>query len=396
MKNTRFIATAAACLGFTLLSAQSTSLNPYTPTPNDSNSMEGLIYRVANIEKKTDKFNLYLNMHGDFEAQWRGSDFDYGKFQMRQLRVEMKGDINDWISYRYRQRLNKGDDPKGYYDNVLQSIDVAAVTFKYRKFQFMVGKQCAAYGGIEFYVNPIEVYEYTDMGSNSTNFMTGVDAIYNVIPQQQFHFQILNANPFSTKKLYGDYEKAKMPLLYTVNWNGNFKDVFLTRWSASYMNELLGHRAYYFALGNLVNFTPQLGAYFDFMYSREGVDRRGILTKMIKGDDAERNVANVSYNAFVLHLHYRFLPQWNLFAKGTYERANVYKASGDVPKGNYRTSWGYSAGIEYYPIKNDNLHFFLAYVGRSFRYSDLARSFGNSNYDTNRVSVGFIWQMSVL
>ena len=27
---------------------------------------------------------------------------------MKQLRIEMKGDINDWLSYRYRQRLNRG------------------------------------------------------------------------------------------------------------------------------------------------------------------------------------------------------------------------------------------------------------------------------------------------
>ena len=27
---------------------------------------------------------------------------------MKQLRIEMTGQINDWLSYRYRQRLNKG------------------------------------------------------------------------------------------------------------------------------------------------------------------------------------------------------------------------------------------------------------------------------------------------
>ena len=30
----------------------------------------------------------------------------------------MKGDINDWLSYRYRQRLNRGNDGSGNIDNV--------------------------------------------------------------------------------------------------------------------------------------------------------------------------------------------------------------------------------------------------------------------------------------
>lgn len=38
----------------------------------------GLIEEVAGIKKKTDKFNLYLNMRGDFNAAWRGSTFDEG------------------------------------------------------------------------------------------------------------------------------------------------------------------------------------------------------------------------------------------------------------------------------------------------------------------------------
>lgn len=79
----------------------------------------GLIEEVAGIKKKTDKFNLYLNMRGDFNAAWRGSTFDEGSFRMKQLRIEMTGQINDWLSYRYRQRLNKGDSESGYRDTCL-------------------------------------------------------------------------------------------------------------------------------------------------------------------------------------------------------------------------------------------------------------------------------------
>ena len=75
----------------------------------------------------------------------------------------MKGDINDWLSYRYRQRLNRGNDGSGNIDNVPTSIDWAGVGIKLNKFSFFAGKQCVSYGGIEFDLNPIDIYEYSDM-----------------------------------------------------------------------------------------------------------------------------------------------------------------------------------------------------------------------------------------
>ena len=74
--------------------------------------------------------------------------------------------------------------------------------------------------------------------------------------------------------------------------------------------------------------------------------------------------------------------------------ATILKASDEVEKGKYRTAWGYAGGIEFYPMES-NLHFFLAYVGRSYKYTDRAKALGEDNFSTHRVSVGFIWQMPV-
>lgn len=381
------VAAAATAAG---AQAQSSRINDYQTTDE-----EGLIESVAKIEKKTDKFNLYLNMHGDFAADWRNSDFQEGKFEMKQLRIEMKGDINDWLSYRYRQRLNKGDDPRGYRDNLLKSIDIAGIGVKLDKWQFFLGKQCAAYGGIEFDLNPIEIYQYSDMVDYMSNFMTGVNVAYNFTPQQQLQVQMLNALNGSSEEMYGAYEKAKLPMVYTVNWNGNFGDFYKTRWSASFMNETVGEHMWYFALGNEFNFSPKFGMYFDWLYSIEGVDRKGIITGIVGGDNPARNTSKVDYMSFLLHLNYRFLPKWNLFLKGMYETAGVYKSHDGIEKGNYRTSWGYIGGIEYYPLKDRNLHFFLAYVGRDYVYTGRARAYGEKGYTTNQLSAGFIWQMPV-
>lgn len=357
---------------------------------------EGLIETVAKVEKKTDKFNLYLNMHGDFAAKWKDATFDNGRFEMKQLRIEAKGNINDWLSYRYRQRLNKGDSPNGYYDNVMQSIDIAGIGLKLGKFNLFLGKQCASYGGIQFDLNPIEIYQYCDMIDYMTNFMTGINVAYNPTPNQQIQFQVLNALVKSSKDTYGNYERSKLPLVYTLNWNGNFNDVFQTRWSASVMNETKKKNLYYFALGNKFNISEKVGMYVDWMYARENVDRLGIITEIMHPDGgAERNAMKTDYMSTIVHFDYRFLPAWNLFVEGMYDTAGIYKGYGDVKKGNYRTTWSYTGGVEFYPMKDRNLHFFLAYTGQSYKFTDRARLYGNDNYTTNRLSLGFIWQMPI-
>ncbi|MCM1377022.1 MAG: OprO/OprP family phosphate-selective porin [Clostridium sp.] len=397
MKKTLIIS-AAALVGIPVGYAQSSS-----PSINRGEE-KGLIETLANIEKKTDKFNLYLNMHGDYEMNWEGSDFQEGKFQMKQLRIEAKGDINDWLSYRYRQRLNKGDNPNGYRDNLLNSIDIAGIGLKFNKWQLFLGKQCAAYGGIEFDLNPIEIYQYSDMVNNMSNFMSGIDVGYNFTPAQQLRFQILNAYNGTSYDMYGDYTKAKLPMVYTLNWNGNFNDFYKTRWSASIMNETKDAHMYYFALGNEFNFTDKFGAYFDWLYSLEGVDRKGIITNIVGGetrDGVKYNATKASYMSFILHLNYRFLPNWNVFLKGMYETAGISKThinkatNEKVAKGNYSTTYSYIGGVEYYPFKDRNLHFFATYVGQSHVFSSKAKILGQDNYNTSRFSLGFIWQMPV-
>ncbi|MBD5358573.1 MAG: hypothetical protein HDR88_16565 [Bacteroides sp.] len=385
----KYLSFTLSTILFPLISVAQTQ-DRQSVTPDEKSLFE----EVTNIKKKTDKFNLYLNMHADFDTEFIDTHFKEGKFQMRQLRLEMKGQINDWLSYRYRQRLNAGDNPKGYRDNILKSIDYCMVGVRVDKVTFYLGKQCAAYGGIEFDLNPIEIYQYSDMIGSANNFNTGVNVSYNITPKQQLQFQVLNSYTGSVEDEYGNYQRAKLPLLYTINWNANFNNTYKPRWSASVMNQTKGEHLYYFAAGNEFNFTDKFGAYVDWMYSIEGVDRRGIISDIV-AKDADRRASKVDYMSFVVHLNYRFHPSWNIFTKGMIENEGVYKTHDNIRKGNYRTAWGYVAGVEYYPFKDRSLHFFAAYVGRDYKYTALAKAYGCQDYNTSRVAVGFIWQMPV-
>ena len=351
---------------------------------------KSLFEEVTGLKSKSDKFNLYMNMNASFDAQDQDG-FQGAKFNMRQLRIEAKGNINDWLSYRWRQRLNRPNNGGDNIDNLPTSIDIAGIGVKLNdKWSIFAGKQCAAYGGIEFDLNPIEIYEYSDMIENMSNFMSGLNIGYDFAAGQQLNFQVLNSLNGSFESTYGDVdvEPTKVPLVYTLNWNGNFNDVFKTRWSASIMNQGKDEKMTYFALGNELS-LGKFGMFLDFMYSKEDIDRKRIITGMLGGG---ASVPGAEYMSVVTKLNYRFTPNWNVFVKGMYETASLDKKVGEFADGKYRTSLGYFAGLEYYPIENSNLHFFLTYVGRKFDYTSKVAL---KDYDTNRVSVGFIYQMKM-
>ena len=357
---------------------------------------ESLFEKVTKIEKKQDNFHFLLNLNNSFDVNQGDGKFQNAKFNMRQIRIEAKGNINDTFSFRWRQRLNRNNTPAAdNLDNMpSSSIDVAGIGVNVSdKFSMFLGKQCAAYGGIEFDLNPIEIYEYSDMVDYMSNFLTGANFQFQLTPNHQLQLQVLDSRSGSMSDMYGDgYEQSKVPLVYTANWNGNFGDVFKTRWSYSLMSQAKGHQSHYFALGNEVT-VNNFDAFFDVMYMREGIDREGIVSGIVGNNALGGHQNDAEYLSLVMKAQYRFNPKWNFFVKGMLENEGFSKSNGSIEKGKYRTALGYFAGIEYYPMKNSNLHFFLTYVGRHYSYTDKAKAYGAADYSTNRISLGYIWQL---
>jgi len=357
---------------------------------------ESLFEKVTKIEKKQDNFHFLLNLNNSFDVNQADGEFQNAKFNMRQIRIEAKGNINKTFSFRWRQRLNRNNSPAhdGIDNMPASSIDVAGIGIRTSDvFSMFLGKQCAAYGGIEFDLNPIEIYEYSDMVDYMSNFLTGANFQFQIHPNHQLQLQVLDSRSASMEDMYGlGYDHSKVPLLYTVNWNGSFGGVFNTRWSYSIMSQAEGYQSHYIALGNELN-LDKFNAFFDVMYMREGIDREGIVTGIVGPKDDQGHQNDAEYLSFVMKAQYRISPKWNVFVKGMLENEGLSKASGVLEKGKYRTAYGYLAGIEYYPLQNSNLHFFLTYVGRHYSYTDRAKVYGNENYSTNRISLGYIWQL---
>ena len=65
---------------------------------------QSLSERVFKLEKKTDAFNVYFNYAAAFQ-EYMIDDENYSKFTNKQARIEIKGNLTDKISYRWRHRL---------------------------------------------------------------------------------------------------------------------------------------------------------------------------------------------------------------------------------------------------------------------------------------------------
>ena len=387
LKKKKLVTLCLVCGALLPLSAQQT------------NREKTLTERVSLLEKKSDRFNLYLNMHGTFDAQFNYNGINglqEGVFKMKQFRMEAKGNIAPWLFYRWRQRLNRSSDGSGNVDNMPTSIDIAGIGIRFdERFSLFMGKQCAAYGGIEFDLNPIEIYEYCDMIENMSNFMTGLNIAFRANEHHQLQLQVLDSRNGSTQDTYGNVatagiEESPLPLVYTLNWNGAFfNNVLKTRWSASVMNQAKEKQMYYYALGNELTWG-KFNMYLDAMYSKEDLDRKGVITGILGSPD-DHVALNVAYTSLVAKLNYRVAPKWKLHVKGMYETAGTSKATAAFEKGKYRTSYGYLGGIEYYPLEQSNLHFFANFTGRDYLFTDRAAGF--SDFDTQRFSIGFIYQL---
>ena len=316
------------------------------------------------------------------------------QFKARQLRLEVRGDITDRIFYRFRHRLNKSNAATSL-DNLAKATDMLYAGFRLDdKWALTAGKMCQAWGGFEFDLNPMNIYEYSDFVDHMDNFMLGAMITYAPNKNHEFNFQITDVRNDSFEKLYAgsSFEVSKSPLTYIFNWNGSFFDNKLqTRWGAGIQQEAKNIANSMVMLGTKLN-LPKFQVFFDYMMAYENLDRlqyASVYTTTVVAVPAY--LEDTSYNSFVVKAEYQPIPQLNIFAQGMYEMADVKNSS--LPSGaynnNYR-SYGYYAGVEYLPFEKQDLRFFLAYIGRAYDYEHQPLS---PMLDKNRVSIGLMYRI---
>ena len=327
------------------------------------------------------KFNMYFNFQSSFDVEKEKDQDMTAQFKARQLRLEVRGDITDRIFYRFRHRLNKSNAATSL-DNLAKATDMLYAGFRLDdKWTLTAGKMCQAWGGFEFDLNPMNIYEYSDFIDNMDNFMLGAMITYAPNENHEFNFQITDVRNDKFADIYGTatntINASKAPLTYIFNWNGNlFDNLIQTRWGGGLQSEADGYNNWLLMLGTKLNLS-KFQVFFDYMMANEQLDRLKY-TPM----SSTVLVKDAKYNSFVLKAEYQPIPQLNIFAQGLYETAK-----NDLTD-NKMTGIGYFAGVEYLPFEKQDLRFFLAYIGRS-RENKLT----NVTTDTNHVSIGLMYRI---
>lgn len=356
-----------------------------------------LVERFTHGKRQIDHAEMNFQLFTSANANFTGSDLDGMNFKLNRVRLEIKGDVGESLSYHYRQSFNKYSDPFSL-DNLSSSLELAYVNLKLdHKLGFTIGKQFVNFGGYEYYVNSIRVREFSEFNNLLTCYQAGVSANWQISPTQELCFQIINNRSGKDSDIYptglpNGVKEAKIPFMYTLNWNSYYFDHALQlRYAAATGQQAQGYYSYYLTCGNTIEKGPLL-AYLDVMYTRQGLDQHGAISHL---PPTHHTAQHTEYLSVIADIDYRFHPRWNAYVKGAYEIGRVYKANGPFEAGMYRRSWNAQSSLEFFPIKKIDLFLFLLYTYRGVKLEEPALRMGAVNPDTHRISLGLVYSIPV-
>ena len=299
-----------------------------SPIPERDSSSVSLFEYATKIPKRNKVFNLDLEMHAGFNADFFSGKLDEAAFRFRDVKIDVTGEVNDRLFYWYRQTLNGGYEGQAL-ENLNESIEYAYIGYKLNeRFTLTAGKQDVFYGGFEYDENPLLIYEYSDMNEYSLCYLTGIGLGYQPNESQEIRLQVTNSRMGSMEDEYGrlpeGFKKPRVPLFYTLNWNGNFLDELIhLRYSVSAAEQAQGKYMYSVFTGQSIEAGP-VYAYFDVMYSRGKLDPLGLLTELtqpeVAGEEEEEPEPPVRIFRWWEKYNIVFIPN------GNYSRKECMKA----------------------------------------------------------------------
>ena len=361
-----------------------------------------LLQRVTDGKRDIDWANMNIQFCTAADASFSNGNFDNMAFKVHRVRLEVLGAFREKFSYHFRQSFNKYTNPNIPLDNLAGSVELAMVGWQLNdRWHLTAGKQPVQFSGYECWVNAIKVRHYSDFNNTIPAYQVGLKMAYYINDNQMLNFQVTN-NRNSTIEdqfmypLPEGVEDSKVPILGTANWDGYFIDKAMQlRYSLSYGQLAKGKNIFYFTCGNVWDKKPFLG-YIDFMYSREGLDTKGLITSSFDTETGmPTTVSNVEYFTTIANIDYRISPHLNIYAKGTYEIGNIYKSSGGLEKGNYRRTWNVQLCAEYYPMEDSELIVYLHLLHKNVHLTEKATAFGAGSHNLQRVSLGLVYTLPV-
>lgn len=274
------------------------------------------------------------------------------------LNLHIKGQIAPNLTFRIRQRLNKAPtlaDPFGATDHLW--IRWQPLTH----WAFTAGKQPILLGGYEIDSAPIDVYYYgTYCKHMHLIYGFGVSASYLPAEGQEVIFQ------FCPSPSYGGVNDAYSLNLY---WNGSWAPFWKTTWSVNMVQDQWHRWMNYIVLGNRFFIGP-LALDVDF-HNRAAFGQK----QFFLSDYSIIGKAILT------------LGKWNLCTKVGYEANSVDNVAPDGRDYDVilapGTKYFYAgAGVEYFPLGNENLRLHAVW-------------FRDNTLNLDNIDLGITWRFSI-
>ena len=316
----------------------------------------GLLLSAAALAQQMHVDEVSVDTRASFHQETR--EGVYGShFQGDYLNLHILGQITDQLTFRIRQRLNK----KIEDSNPFNATDFLWLKWQATpKWSLTFGKQPILLGGYEIDSAPIDVYYYGAFTNNLYQYYAfGISAAYSPAPGQSIAVQFI-PSPISpvTQNAYS----------YNLYWNGHILPRWKTVWSYNLVEDMYARKMNYLVLGNKFELGP-------LVVDLDLIDRASFKQKNWLSD------WSVIVKAILT------LGKWNLCTKVGYERNDAANVDIDgisydltLPAGNNYLYGG--AGVEYFPLGNENLRIHAAY----FR----------DNHDAvNNFDIGITWRFKI-
>jgi len=347
--------------------------------------------------------DIIFNTRMGFDNYFVDGEHVNSLFAMNQFRLEVKGKIHDKIFFRFRNRYTKIADPNTV-DNVIRGVDMAYVTIDVApQTKLSVGKMIGNWGGYELLMNPIEILSYNTINNYADNFLVGASVAYALEDKKNsFTLQVLNSRTKTFDAQYGatvppGIEQTEMPLVAVGNWKGRlFNNKLETTYSYSFFNDAKNTTGNYISLGNKINLNKFV-LYYDFQYSQEDLDRKGVVSNIIKSPTNVYAAEDVKYVENWIRAEYAIHPKVSLLL--SMMNSNAYWDGNPDPNHNNNLLKSYSVipTVEYSPFADFNMKFFVGYVAKKNNYSSYVKNTFNAvDGTTGQISVGIIAPLLVL
>lgn len=301
--------------------------------------------------------SLFFDARGTFHQQTEEGTYS-GRLQADFLNLHIYGTVSDHLTYRVRQRLNRGIDK----ENVFSATDWLYLSWQATpKWNFTAGKTAVLIGGYEFDSAPIDVYFYSQFCRGlKQGFAFSVNAKHSFRPDQHLAFQIANS------PLSWGFQNC---YAYSMAWLGHFAPWWQTIWSANLLEDESHRMINYISLGNHLIFG---GLTVDF----DMTDRFNVRQPNWFSDFTF--ISKVIWN----------VGKWNYCAKVGYERNDAGNLD---PTGRAYdvviapgTEYIYGGcGIEYFPLGNPTVRLHAAY-------------FRDNYFHRNNLQIGLTWRFNVI